>query len=153
MDTKKYFGSFSDRRDVADNFLDSCYHSTERSVPDDFPPEESILFASYGGAAYEGDAVVLFERDGKLFEVHGGHCSCHGLEGQWEPEETTWAAIAMRPRTGYSAPLHDHDSEADQAFWSLVDSRLSSPAVDPVGELAKLTTGHAREDSDSGDSR
>jgi len=23
---------------------------------------------------------------GKFFEVHGGHCSCHGLEGQWDEE-------------------------------------------------------------------
>ena len=44
----------------------------------------NILFASYGQGGYEGDAWVLFEEDGKLFEVNGGHCSCYGLEGQWE---------------------------------------------------------------------
>lgn len=27
--------------------------------------------------------------DGKLYEVHGSHCSCYGFEGQWEPTETT----------------------------------------------------------------
>lgn len=45
-----------------------------------------MLFASYGNANYSGDGWVLFEKDGELFEVHGGHCSCYGLEDQWEPE-------------------------------------------------------------------
>jgi len=48
----------------------------------------SILFASYSYQDYSGDAFVLFERDGKLYEVNGGHCSCYGLEGQFAPEET-----------------------------------------------------------------
>ena len=48
----------------------------------------NVLFASYGEDNYSGDAFVLFERDGKLFEVNGSHCSCYGLEGQFEPEET-----------------------------------------------------------------
>jgi hypothetical protein len=33
----------------------------------------NILFASYGCANYTGDAWVLFERGGKLYEVNGGH--------------------------------------------------------------------------------
>ncbi|AMQ66494.1 integrase [Bacillus phage Shbh1] len=57
---------------------------------------DNILFASYGYANYSGDAWVLFERDGKLFEVNGGHCSCHGLEGQWEPEEVVLEELHNR---------------------------------------------------------
>lgn len=56
----------------------------------------NILFASYGCANYEGDAFVLFEKEGKLFEVNGGHCSCYGLEGQFSPEETTLEALNHR---------------------------------------------------------
>lgn len=58
--------------------------------------EDNILFASYGCANYSGDAWVLFEREGKLFEVNGGHCSCYGLEGQWEPEEVSLKALEKR---------------------------------------------------------
>jgi len=58
------------------------------------------LLASYGTPSYEGYAFVLFERDGKLYEVNGGHCSCFGLEGQWEPEETTVEAIQHRINRG-----------------------------------------------------
>ena len=49
----------------------------------------NILFASYGEDNYEGDAFVLLEKEGKLYEVNGGHCSCYGLEGQFIIEETT----------------------------------------------------------------
>jgi hypothetical protein len=57
---------------------------------------ERILFASYGSEGYEGNAFVLFAQDGKLYEVNGNHCSCMGLETQWEPEETTIEALKMR---------------------------------------------------------
>jgi len=60
----------------------------------------NILFASYGTDNYSGDAFVLFERDGKLYEVNGSHCSCFGLEGQFEPEETTLKALEMRLTKG-----------------------------------------------------
>src|SRR5574343_324534 len=44
-----------------------------------------ILFASYTYQNYEGNAFVLFEQDGELYEVNGSHCSCFGLETQWNP--------------------------------------------------------------------
>lgn len=56
----------------------------------------NILFASYGEDNYSGDAFVLFEQDGKLFEVNAGHCSCHGLEGQFNPEETSLESLKYR---------------------------------------------------------
>ena len=45
-----------------------------------------LLYAKYR-SGYEGDAYILYSKDSKLFEVHGSHCSCYGLEGQWTPEE------------------------------------------------------------------
>jgi len=62
----------------------------------------SILFAYYGEVCgYDGEAFVLFEQDGKLYEVNGSHCSCYGLEGQWEPEETTIDTLLYRINDGY----------------------------------------------------
>ena len=55
-----------------------------------------VLLASYTYEDYGGSAFVLFKKDGKLWEVNGSHCSCHGLEGQWEPEETTPEALIAR---------------------------------------------------------
>lgn len=85
---KRYFGGFDSAEDIKAQF----------DTPNgDFPVDDEVLFAAYEGASYEGDAIVIFRRDGKLYEAHGSHCSCFGLEGQWSPEETSWDAIKMRP--------------------------------------------------------
>ncbi len=59
-----------------------------------------ILLASYTYENYSGDAFVLARKDGKLYEVNGGHCSCYGLGGQWDPEETTVEALRHRVEEG-----------------------------------------------------
>ncbi|MCY0089259.1 MULTISPECIES: hypothetical protein [Bacillus amyloliquefaciens group] len=72
-------------------------------VLSDFEEKETdvnILFASYDGDICEGHAWVLFEEGGKLFEVNGSHCSCHGLEDQWEPEEVTLNVLEHRLMNG-----------------------------------------------------
>ena len=50
--------------------------------------------AWYGCGDYNGCSWIIYEYKGKLYEVNGSHCSCYGLEGQWDPEETDWRAIA-----------------------------------------------------------
>lgn len=60
------------------------------------PPPVEILLASYDCWGYGGDAFVLFRKDGALFEVNATHCSCYKLQGQWEPEDTTVAALRKR---------------------------------------------------------
>lgn len=59
-----------------------------------------ILLASYSYESYEGDAFVLFRKGETLYEVNASHCSCYGLEGQWEPEETTVQALRHRMESG-----------------------------------------------------
>jgi len=75
--------------------------------PDAIPVEEKpdfvgfeILLASYGTPSYEGYAFVLARKEGKLYEVNGSHCSCYGLEDQWDPEETTIEALRHRITQG-----------------------------------------------------
>lgn len=48
-----------------------------------------ILSATYDCAYYEGESHVYFYdmKTSLFYEVHAYHCSCYGLEGQWEPEE------------------------------------------------------------------
>lgn len=68
----------------------------EFEAPADALDGAEVLFAEYSYESYEGSAFVLFKRDGKLYEVSGGHCSCYGLEGQWDPEETSPEALLKR---------------------------------------------------------
>lgn len=56
----------------------------------------NIIVASYTYVEYTGDAFVLFEKNGTFYEVNGSHCSCYGLENQWEPEEVTIDELERR---------------------------------------------------------
>lgn len=62
---------------------------------DNVPPEDDIVYAGYTYEDYSGAALVVFRRDGKLFEVNDSHCSCYGLE-DWDPEETSVEALKKR---------------------------------------------------------
>lgn len=87
---EKYVGNFECREDVIDQF----------AIKGDDLKDVFILLAWYGYGDYDGSAFVLFERGGKLYEVNGGHCSCYGLEDQWDPEETSVDAILHRLEHG-----------------------------------------------------
>lgn len=62
--------------------------------------ELDILLAYYNYEEYSGTAYVLFKKDGKYFEVQGSHCSCYGLENQWEPLEVTLESLLHRIHRG-----------------------------------------------------
>jgi hypothetical protein len=51
------------------------------------PQPDCVLLAEYEDENYSGFARVVYFDKGKLWHVSGGHCSCYGLEDQWEPEE------------------------------------------------------------------
>lgn len=63
-----------------------------------------VVFAYYTYEDYSGDALVILRdpHNGTFYEVNGGHCSCYGLEGQWEMEETTMDVMMQR-----STPFFD----------------------------------------------
>ena len=81
-----FLGNFEDKEDVKREFA-----VTDNSLNDAF-----IILAWYGYGDYDGSAFVLFERNGQLYEVNGGHCSCYGLEDQWDPEKTDAQALLHR---------------------------------------------------------
>lgn len=60
---------------------------SDRSRPP-LPKHLKIYYADYTYECYSGDAYVLGYNTQlkKWFEVHGSHCSCYGLEGQWDEE-------------------------------------------------------------------
>ncbi len=85
-----YKGNFKNKKDVKLEF-----RCSDKEIVD-----ANILLAWYGYGDYDGSAFVLFERDDKLYEVNGGHCSCYGLEDQWVPEETSVDALRYRIKNG-----------------------------------------------------
>lgn len=86
-----FLGDFANKEDVKSEF----------AVKDDSLNNAFILLAWYGHGDYDGSAFVLFEKGGQLYEVNGGHCSCNGLEDQWDPEETSAEALMHRINEGH----------------------------------------------------
>lgn len=103
-----YFGLFTCKEDIEQNF-----RLSEGSLS-----EVTILCACYCDEDWSGSAFVLFERDGILYEANGSHCSCYGLEDQWEPEETTWLELYHRCTKGR---LGIHGSESESFNAQLLD--------------------------------
>lgn len=121
---EKIFGRWSDYEDMRDSWFESDYDcNTQRwakkTPPETFPTENELLFASYGGGSYEGDAIMIWRRDGNLYEAHGSHCSCYGLENQFDAEETTVAALAMR--TDFCSYLSDHGEGSYKGYIALLN--------------------------------
>ena len=87
-----YLGDWKCASDVASDFV-----INESTIAD----TGEILLAAYDREGYSGSAFVLLTRDGVLYEVSASHCSCYGLEDQWEPEETTKAAVIYQLDEGY----------------------------------------------------
>lgn len=88
-----FLNNWSSREDVVSDYSEYSWSSEEEKR---IEINGNILFASYGSANYSGDAFVLYERDGELFEVGGSHCSCYGLEGQWSPDGVTIEELEHR---------------------------------------------------------
>jgi len=83
-----FLGGFDNKESVEENF--------QTKLSDDI----EIMLATYNHESYEGSAYVLFKQNGMLFEVNADHCSCYGLEGQWEPSEVTKAELMHRLEKG-----------------------------------------------------
>ncbi len=120
MDNKRYFGGFSSWKGMCGQFSVGGFDYEEKQyekipLPSGFPDDAQVLFAAYGTEeAYSGSAIVVYKvADGTLRVVEGSHCSCYGLEGQWEPTKTTSAALSMM-ELGY-----EYDQESKDAFRSL----------------------------------
>jgi hypothetical protein len=112
-----YYGEFGSFDDVVNGFR------IDTKDPF-FPREEDILFATYHYyGMYEAAAYVLLRRNDNLFEVYASHCSCYGLEGQWEPEKSSAEVL----KASIAANCHQFKNccESDAVrdiFVRLVDS-------------------------------
>lgn len=88
--TSLYLGDWSDSQDVCKDF----------NVSSDTLKDCRVFVAFYEYADYSGYAFVLYAKGKTLYEVHGSHCSCYGLEDQWTPEDTTVESLDQRIKHG-----------------------------------------------------
>lgn len=71
----KYHGAFTSWKDVQAQF------NMTMKAP------RGLIYAGYDREDYEGTALVVWTKGKSVFTVRAGHCSCYGLEDQWDPEE------------------------------------------------------------------
>lgn len=73
---------------------------------------KNLLFAVYCDDGCVGNAFVLFEEHMRLYEVHASHCSCYGLENQFDVEEVTLEALEYRMHNGTELQIFSKDDFA-----------------------------------------
>lgn len=97
-----------------------------------------VMHAYYSDEDYSGSAFVILRSraDGGLWEVHGSHCSCHGLEDQWDPEPTELKALLSRHE---AQPLPGMDEDSGGSWLrSLVEERdLTEMVPDPARQTRR----------------
>lgn len=109
-----YLDRFDNKADV-----EGCFGIT-------LAEDQHILFAQYVDESYSGKAWVIYydSTQKKLYEVHGSHCSCYGLEGQFDMEETSKEDLLERISRGGQS---DYDTgsvkEAIQSWSNLIMSK------------------------------
>jgi len=95
-----YYGNFTCWNDVVDNF----------GIRDQNIDDVVVLFAAYDYECYDGFATVIYVQNGKFYFVHGSHCSCYGLEDQWDPDEMPLEALLHMADKGLGV-LNNYNKE------------------------------------------
>lgn len=108
-----YYGAFNCLADVEKEFQVSFTGTMIRAV--------------YEQNKYDGAAVVIFVKDGVFYLVQASHCSCHGLEDQWSPEEMTAEALTHILRKGNLYGMGRDEKLAD--LIELIDVVKGSPVA------------------------
>ena len=82
--------------------------------------------AVYECGSYDGEAVVIYRQADRYYFVSGSHCSCYGLEGQWDPEEYSAELLVEALRRG------------DHFWWAYDDAAALCDAV--IGRVLARST-------------
>lgn len=81
-----------------------------------------IGYESVGSWGCDSSSFFLLkDKAGKLYEVHGSHCSCYGFEGQFNLEETAVEVLKFRVNESkygsvfYTGGYDDNEDENTKA--------------------------------------
>lgn len=90
--------------------------------------EIMIAYESVGSWGCDSSSFFLLKHKetGKLFEIHGSHCSCYGFEGQLDLEETTLESLKLRIAKGgsifYCGGYDENETENQRMANSFIES-------------------------------
>lgn len=120
---------FKGFNDIADMF--SAFQATQSG--------EDIIYCQNEGGMYEEWCWIVFEKDGKLYEVNASHCSCYGYEGQWEPELTDIESLRLRLNKG---SLSRWPKSAELIEWLDQDVEVLKPRRSRGKSVLKFETNY-----------
>lgn len=105
----------------------------------EMPQNVIPLCAIYNQEDYEGSAVVVYVEGHDLKFVYGSHCSCFGLEDQWDPEIIEWeAAETVLDQTYY---LRGYKEYVLPIIRELVNSPNRDEEIDELIVVHRLKYG------------
>ena len=101
---------------IAYNYCEDPYEAESRKVVQERLEKLDVLVAYESVGSWGCDSTSFFvfkdKETGKLYEMHGSHCSCYGFEGQYGLEETTVEALKSRVKNARSRNQEDEDEHA-----------------------------------------
>jgi len=79
-----------------------------------------VAYESVGSWGCDSTSFFLFkDNKGKLYEMHGSHCSCYGFEGQFRLEKSERQALWYRMYEGkgklFSTGGYDYECDKNMA--------------------------------------
>lgn len=89
--------------------------------------EVLVAYESVGSCGCDSSSFFVFkDKEGIFYELHGGHCSCYGFEGQLKDIEiTTIEAIKNRAKLGYLFYCGGYDENSESNTKSIREFILS----------------------------
>lgn len=98
------------------NYLE---YNEEGSLPENLV----LVYHDYACGNYEGSSYGFgYDTEtGLWFEVSGGHCSCYGLEGQWDPEFSTFDELMFAIKKRLDAAQTSKWSQGENDSTALAD--------------------------------
>jgi hypothetical protein len=105
---------------IAYQYCEDAYNGESLKIVHDTLEKLDVLVAYESVGSWGCDSTSFFvfkdKETGKLYEMHGSHCSCYGFEGQFRLEETTIEALKFRVA---SARSHNQEDEDEHAIFSV----------------------------------
>lgn len=92
----------------------------QREFEMDVPVPDQVIYAAYDLPGYEGYANAIYRNGDRFYWAYGSHCSCYGLEGQWDPEEYDARGLIEVLRRGNHWRLDDRGAEVQEHIIAAV---------------------------------
>jgi hypothetical protein len=92
----------------------------QREFEMEVPEPDQLIYVEYDAGWYEGSANVIYRVGDRFYWAYGSHCSCYGLEGQWDPEEYDAHQLVEALRRGNHWRLDDRGAEVQEHIIAAV---------------------------------